>query len=98
MHKNLINESDDVAKTIDINFTLFVSVTFFKGKIKTLPNLNNEKYFCDFMIKGENELLKFNIISGDDFCFEKKLNMTALPVSKETDYSKLKPLSPPMIK
>ena len=73
----------------DLDFTICCTVTFFRKKMSTPPNLNNGKYCSHLVIKGSEQLLGVNFIDGEDVTFDKPIHANALPVNEDIDYSDL---------
>lgn len=73
----------------DLDFTICCTVTFFRKKRSTPPNLNNGKYCPHLAIKGSEQLLGVNFIDGEDVIFDKPIRANALPVNEDIDYSVL---------
>ena len=76
-------------KMSNLDFTICCTVTFFRKKRKTPPNLNNGKYCPHLVIKGSEQLLGVNFIDGEDVIFDKSIRANALPVNEDIDYSAL---------
>ncbi|WP_278456736.1 hypothetical protein [Veillonella parvula] len=73
----------------DLGFTICCTVTFFRNKRRTPPNLNNGMYYPHFVIKGTEEYLGINFIDGEDVIFDKQIGANALPLYEIVDYSAL---------
>lgn len=74
-----------------LDFTIFVSVTFFSGKRKCPPCLCNEKYFPHLVVKGDDEYLGVSMIDGPPACcFDEVSHVAVVPMYEGVDYSKLK--------
>ena len=73
----------------DLDFTICCTVTFFRKKMSTPPNLNNGKYCSHLVIKGSEQQLEVNFIDGEDVIFDKLIRANALPVNEDIDYSAL---------
>lgn len=73
----------------NLDFTIGCTVTFFRKKRRTPPNLNNGKYCPHLVIKGSDQLLGVNFIDGEDGIFDKPIRANALPVNEDIDYSAL---------
>ena len=73
----------------NLDFTIGCTVTFFRKKRRTPPNLNNGKYCPHLVIKGSEQLLGVNFIDGEDGIFDKPIRANALPVNEDIDYSAL---------
>lgn len=74
----------------DLDFTICCTVTFFRKKMSTPPNLNNGKYCPHLVIKGSEQLLGVNFIDGEDVIFDKEIGANVLPLYETVDYSTLK--------
>ena len=73
----------------DLDFTIACTVTFFRKKRRTPPNLNNGKYCTHLVLKGSDQQLGVNFIDGEDVIFDKPIRANALPVNEKLDYSAL---------
>ena len=73
----------------NLDLTICCTVTFFRKKRRTPPNLNNGKYCPHLVIKGSEQLLGVNFIDGEDVIFDKSIRANALPVNEDIDYSAL---------
>lgn len=73
----------------DLDFTICCTVTFFRKKRSTPPNLNNGKYYPHLVIKGSAQQLGVNFIDGEDVIFDKPIRANGLPVNEDVDYSDL---------
>ena len=73
----------------DLDFTICCTVTFFRKKRRTSPNLNNGEYCPHLVIKGSEQLLGVNFIDGEDVTFNEPIRANALPVNEDLDYSSL---------
>ena len=71
----------------DLDFTICCTVTFFRKKRRTPPNLNNGKYCPHLVIKDSDQLLGVNFIDGEEVIFDKPIRANALPVNEAVDYS-----------
>ena len=73
----------------NLDFTICCTVTFFRNKRGTPPNLNNGKYCPHLVIKCSDQQLRVNFIDGEDVIFDKPIRANALPVDEDIDYSPL---------
>ena len=73
----------------DLDFTICCTVTFFRKKRRTSPNLNNGEYCPHLVIKGSEQLLGVNFIDGEDVTLDKQIGANALPLYETVDYSAL---------
>ena len=73
----------------DLDFTICCTVTFFRKKMSTPPNLNNGKDCSHLVIKGSNQQLGVNFIDGEDVIFNQPIRANALPVNEDVDHSAL---------
>ena len=84
-----IHKMDD-APGADVNAALFVSVTFFSEKRKTLPCLSSETYCPHFVVEGDGEYLGVRFVDGPELCFDRMAEALVLPMYEGVSYSKLK--------
>ena len=71
----------------DLDFTICCTVTFFRKKRRTPPNLNNGKYCPHLVMKDSEQLLSVKFIDGEDVIFDKQIGANALPLYETVDYS-----------
>lgn len=76
---------------MDLDFTIFVTVTFFSSKRKTAPCLQSESYRPHFVVKGDDEYLGVCFIDGAACAFDKVIPAAVLPIYEGVGYEKLKP-------
>lgn len=74
----------------DLDFTICCTVTFYRKKRITPPNLNNGKYCPHLVIKGSEQPLGVNFIDGEYVIFDKQIVANALPLYENVDYSDLR--------
>ena len=68
---------------------ILVSVTFFQGKRKLPPCLNNGSYRPHLIVDGDNEYLGVSFINGAECHFDETVSAILLPIYEGVDYSKL---------
>ena len=73
----------------DLDFTISCTVTFFRKKMTSPPNLINGKYSPHIVVKGTDEHLEVNFIDGEDVIFDQPIRANALPINEDVDYSSL---------